>query len=186
MNDRLNLEDVATDMEEMKAIPATDKLGNLSDLAMRQIDLENQIEEAERVIDDLKQQHSKVSELDIPELMNDLAIINFKLANGLKVTVKAWFSGNTKHELAFKYLDDIGHGDLIKGEVAVPLSRGFDKQTVAKLERFITDLGLTSEFSESVHHSTMSAFIKEMITSGQPLDRNLLNVTTGFKTKIGR
>ncbi|MDQ3239678.1 MAG: hypothetical protein M3P33_04085 [bacterium] len=170
----------------MRAVPADEKLGSLSNLAMRQIDLENQIEEAEKELDTLKQQHRKVSELDIPELMNDLAIVNFKLSNGLKVTVKPWFSGNAKHELAFKYLDDIGHGDIIKGEIAIPLARGFDRQVAAKIERFVSDLGLVSEFNETVHHSTMGAFLKEMITSGQPIDRNILNVTTGFKTKIGR
>ena len=70
------LEDVA---------PTSNEIGACSELAERQIKLEDEVSRLEEQLKLAKQNLRQVSEIDLPELMNTLNVKEFKLNDGTKV-----------------------------------------------------------------------------------------------------
>jgi len=111
------LDEVKADAEATSAIPTEDKLRSLSKLAEDLVVVEDAISQVEDQLAELKRQKRKLSEIEIPEIMNDVGLKEFKLTNGLKVNIKNVFTGKITEEnaeAAFKWLDDHGHGGIVK------------------------------------------------------------------------
>lgn len=168
------------------AIPTEEKLSRLSSLAQQLIDAEDQVASLENQIKAAKEEVGRLSELAIPELMSDVGVREFKLSNGLKVSVKPFFSGKITDENAgeaYDWLDQRGFSDIVKGELIVQFRRNEDVTEIMELAH---QLNFDTKEKMGIHHQTLSAFIKEQITEGKDLPRELFGVYTGFKTKIGR
>jgi len=184
-NTDLNLDDVFLDAEEaLKAIPSDEKLAGLSKLAHEQHALEQDIAQIEAILADKKKLYNEISELKLPELMDELGIDQFNLANGIKVKVSPFYSGKITDQAAYKWLEENGEADIIKGEVNVPFPKGFDKQKLRLFVKVAEELGLAANIGEQVHPSTLRAWIKDMIQSGQQFPRELFNVYVGKRAKL--
>lgn len=181
----LNLNDVADDVEKSELIPAKDKIMSLANLARQQIQIEQTIEEMELALSKKKEELKAVSEFKIPELFSALGIDQFKLNNGLKVKVSPYYSGKAETNEAFDWLEDHGHDDIIKGEYTIMYRRN-DKAKLSTFQTLANQMGFTVKDKLAVHHMTMSSFVKEQLEAGVNLPRDLFNVFTGFKTKIGK
>ena len=59
-------------------------------------------------------------------------------------------------------------------------------ELLQSIRKLAEQLGLDVKEKLGIHHSTFSAWIKEQITNGNEIPRDLLGVSQGFKTKIGR
>lgn len=191
MSDKYDfLDEVKADAEATAAIPTEDKLRSLSKLAEDLVVVEDAIAEVEDRLAELKRQKRKLSEIEIPDIMNDVGLKEFKLTNGLKVNIKNVFTGKITEEnaeAAFKWLDDHGHGGIVKGQIVIPFRLDDPKETIRKIEEFADQMGYTAEEKLQVHHMTLSAFIKDRVMNGDTeFPRDLFNVWAGFSTKIGR
>lgn len=185
MSTDLNLDDVFLDADAaFGGVPPEAKLQRLSDMAKQQWELENRIAEAEAVLSTLKENHRRLSEEQIPELMDELAMSEFKLANGVKVKVAPFYSGKITDDKAFEWLESTGHGDIIKGNVYMPYPKGFDKEKLRMIADAAKAAGLHADIKEEVHHSTLRAWLKEMIETGQQFPRELFNTYVGKRTKL--
>lgn len=186
MVDTDNFLDEVQEDAAASAIPTEEKLKRLSNLCQYQIDKEDLITNLENQVKAAKEELNKVSEFEIPELMSEIGIREFKLSNGLKVTVKPFFSGKITDENAgeaYDWLDQRGFSDIVKGELIVQFRRNEDVTEIMELAH---QLNFDTKEKMGIHHQTLSAFIKEQITEGKDLPRELFGVYTGFKTKIGR
>lgn len=181
----LNLNDVVADVETTQAIPTEEKIKSLASMAREQLQLEQSIEDAEKALKDKKDQLQTLSEFKIPELFNELGLSEFKLSNGLKVKVSPFYSGKITDESAYDWLEENEHGDIIKGEFIVQYRRP-DAPKLQAFQALAASMGLSVVEKMGVHAMTLKAFIRSQIESGQPLPRELFNVYTGFKTKIGK
>ena len=187
MNDFLD--EVKLDAEATKAVPAADKLKSLAKLAENLVVVEDAISQVEDQLAELKRQKRSLAEIEIPDIMNEVGLKEFKLTNGLKINVKSVFRGKITEENAeeaFKWLDEHGHGGIVKGEIRIPFRLDDNKLNISKIEEFARSLGYDADEKLNVHHMTLSAFIKDQLTSGHEVPRDLLGVWTGFDTKIGR
>ncbi len=181
-----NFLDEVVDDAAAAAIPTEEKLKRLSGLAQQLIDAEDSVVSLENKIKEAKDEVSRLSEFAIPELMSDVGVREFKLSNGLKVTVKPFFSGKITEDNAmeaYNWLDQKGFSDIVKGELTVQFRRNEDVTEIMELAH---QLNFDTKEKMGIHHQTLSAFIKEQITEGNDLPRELFGVYTGFKTKIGR
>lgn len=186
MSDQGFLEQVARDASDTKAIPRDEQLGVLAQKAERQVELEDEIAQIEQELKTKKEELAKVGELDIPELMHELGVEDFTLKNGLKVKVSAFYGAKIPDELAdqaFDWLEDEGHDGIIKGELIVMYKRP-DKQRLGQFYELAKELGFEVKDKLNVHPMTLKAFVKEQITEGKELPRNLFGVYTGWRTKI--
>lgn len=181
----LNLDDVSQDVDNAKAVPTTETLSSLATLARSQLEVEQSIEEIEELLKSKKELLRDLSEVKIPEVFAQLGISEFKLNNGLKVRVSPYYSGKADSDQAFDWLEENGHADIIKGEFTVMYRRS-DKSKISSFNAMAAQLGFSVKDKLAVHPMTMKSFVKEQIEEGINIPRDIFNIYTGFKTKIGK
>lgn len=163
-----------------------ESLKQVSELANYQVKLEEKIADAEAALKTLKQEHNKTSQIDIPEALAECGLSEFKLANGMKVTVNPFYSASIPkggEEEAMNWLRDNGHEDLIKNTISVNFGRGED-ESASKLREALNNEGSSYTDKTGVHSQTLKAFVREQVESGQNLPLDLLGVFIGQKTTI--
>lgn len=187
MNDEDFLAEVRRDAEQTQAIPKDELMESLAKKALRQVELENEVLDLETRLKARKADLAKVSEYEIPELMQQIGVSKFTLTNGLEVKTSPFYVGKISEEkadLAFDWLEENKHDGIIKGEFVVMYRRP-DKQRLGQFIDLARELGLEFKDKLSVHPMTLKAFVKEQIESGdEDFPRDLFGVYTGWKTKI--
>jgi hypothetical protein len=127
-----------------------------------------------------------VSEVQIPDLFDELGLEEIKV-EGKKVTVTRGYAASITQEtapVAFKWLRDNGHGEIIKHTVAVELKKG-EEESHEKLVKFLSESGQTYSDKEAVHPQTLKAFVTEqMKTPGVELPQDVFHVFPLRQTKI--
>jgi hypothetical protein len=165
-------------------IPNVDNLKLLAEKAKAQLQLERDIEDAEAALKVLNEKHRKLSQLEIPALMKEIGMSEFKLTDGSKVTVTPFYSGKITTDAGFNWLKQHGHGSIVKSFYEVPYNFSATEEELETIQNALDDAGLFYEEKKSVHHMTLGAFIKEQSINGTPVPADLFNVYEGFKTKI--
>lgn len=164
-------------------------LNELAKLAEEQLRVEQDIEEAEEFLKSLKAKHFKISEELIPAKMASFGaggLMEFKLANGRKITVKKYYSGSISEEnkpLAFSWLEENGHMDIVKQEINVPFGKG-NTEIAEIVSKFLAEQRIVFTKDEKVHPMTLKAFIKEQVEAGSDLPLEVFKVYIGNKTVI--
>lgn len=175
------------DMEKDSVVaPTKDQLSTLSDLASVQVNLETSIFELEKKLSELKSQLKSVSEVSIPDYMQECGISEFKLTDGHKITVKPFYQGsispeNSEH--AFEWLRKNNHDDLIKNNVSLTFGKGEDN-LAEDLLIILGNLGYSPDHKKTVHPQTLKAFIREQVESGVDFPMPLFNAYIGRKATI--
>ena len=164
----------------------TDKVKSISELCNRLLDLQ---EQARRIEENLKSKNDEIrmlSEQEIPNLMQEAGVSEFKLADGSSVSVKPFYAAKipvSKTDEAFQWLTGNGYGDLIKN----PVSLNFGKSEDNLANSLVEDLkskGHNVSQKKKVEPQTLKAFVKEAIQNGQNVPMDLFGVYISNKTTI--
>lgn len=180
MTDKDFLEEIA---KEDIILPNEDKLSRLTELARRQISLKDAIEVAEKALEVLKDNLKGVSEHAIPELMQEIGVTKIETSDGRKVKITPYFTGKITDLEAYDWLEREGYGDIVKISIQVD-TRLSDIEKVDKIRKLLTEAGIEWNEEQGVHYQTLCKWIKDTINEGKPIDRDLFNVYTGWKTSI--
>ena len=169
------------------ALPAAG-LSRVSFLANELRNQEKNIADLEEVLKKAKQVARELAERQLPEAMLELGLSELKLADGSKVTIKDVVQasipkGNILAALNYLSAPEIGAESLIKSEVSVAFSKG-EKERAQQLTESLQAQGLNPLFEMSVHPQTLSAWVRERLANGAPVDLELLGVYTGKKAVI--
>lgn len=136
------------------------KLGELSVLA-HQVPLAlEEIKKREDQLNEAKENHRKLVEEFIPDLMAELGISELKMENGSTLGVSQQYFAKIPKDReteAFDWLKDNGFGSLIKTKVVE---------------------------STGVHHQTLKAFVKEQMEAGNEIPQETFGVFVKQVTKI--
>lgn len=150
------------DMVEETVPVSDDEIKSISELADRQVLLEDWIEKAEDKLKEAKANMKKLTGELLPEAMREAGVREFKLSNGcevlLNMDIKASITAANK-ENAFAWLRENNQGDLIRNEFKVSYGSGEDEQADC-LSSFLTEVGQDFNQKEFVHHSTLPAFVR--------------------------
>ncbi len=175
-------------LEDSASLSVTDTSVNaIAQLAIKQLSLQSAVEQKQAELKQLEAELKQVSEIDLPNAMLENGMRSFKLADGSSISVEKFYGASIKVEDrpdAFKWLEDNGHGALIKTDVRVKFGKGLQERTEAR--QFVAELeedGFTADLDESVHHSTLKAWAKEQIEMGTELPP-IFTVFVGEKAKI--
>ena len=125
MNDIL--EDMFDESEALDSIN-TETTKNLSGLVRQLRVVEQEVEEAETLLKNLKSERQKLSTQMIPDLMDEMGVERVDV-DGLTVTKKQIVAASIpvdKRELAFDWLRERGLDDIIKNDVVCSFGRGQD------------------------------------------------------------
>jgi len=154
------------------------EMGQLGEAANRFIAKQNEIAEAEELLKRLKAEERKIGQEEIPSLMENLGFEKITLKDGRTLMVKEALQcaiPATKKFRAYKWLDDHGHGDLIKIALTSKFGRG-EKNEAEHARDVLIELGLSPDLAESVHAGTLKVWAREELAQGRALPAELFKV----------
>lgn len=143
-------------------------------------------------VEEATKQQTRLEQEDLPELMREVELKSFRMKDGQEIELVDEIScGITKENntAAMKWLDDNKFGGLIKTLVKVAFNRE-DRAAAVKLaanvEATAKKKGVTvlPEIVESVHASTLKAFVKEELEKGHAVPFDLFGIHPYSKVKI--
>lgn len=151
----------------------TEKLEQLKDLVRTARDGEGRKAELEELLEECKNTLNELYYKKLPDLMGELNLPALTLGaegNYPAVDAKAqpYYAANIaagwpqdKRLAAFKYLDENGHGDLIKTEVTVVFPRD-ERGRALSFMQMAKSYG-TPVIKENVHNQTLTAWLREQV-----------------------
>lgn len=168
-------------------LPDNEKLNELSLNVEALISLRERIEKGEEFLAELKKQELRLSGEVIPSIMDEIGVTEIKTTDGHKVSYKPFYSGKIREEAedrAYEWLEDSGHGGVIKGQMILDYRRP-QRDEVLALKKLLLEMGWETALKLGVHHSTLRALFKEIIEDeGETLPPDLFDVFVGRKTTI--
>lgn len=130
----------------------------------------------------------EISEEKLPELMDELGIPSFSTTDGMKITVREVIRaslGRTDEEKAraIKWLEDNGHGAIVKRTVEIPFMRDQETQAM-ELRKDLKEKGYPVSFDRRVENSTLRAFVTECLEAGEDIPLDIIKVHRDRRTKV--
>tara|TARA_R100001143_G_scaffold62089_1_gene64496 strand:+ start:629 stop:1210 length:582 start_codon:yes stop_codon:yes gene_type:complete len=186
-----NIVDLFEETTEKKVTKLDDnELKTLSENITRFLRIGGMIGNTEERLRKLKEQYRQLSEEDLPQKMTELGMQDLRLEDGSRITIDMFYAtriNKNNRDAAHEWLRQQGHGDIIKNQVSVSFGKGED-DTALETMTLLEKEGLFPDQKESVHPSTLKAFVKERIESGDnaftPDTQKLFSVYQGKRTKI--
>ena len=176
-----------------------DALSQLKRLVEQYKFTENDIEEVELKLKEKKKWFNKLSQEEIPTLLNTFGLSEIKLESGEKVIVKLNASvsiPDDKQEAFYAFLKERNEEDIIK------LHFHFDRMSVKKMTdlfAFLTEGDYVYDSDRGVHAQTLKKYFKQLLGIGEKDQeegvaegrylrkeevKNVADVFTFFFTKI--
>jgi hypothetical protein len=150
---------------EAPALPKEEQISELSAMVKELVRIRQQLEDLEETRKDLAKQELRLGGELIPSKMDELGVSSLTV-NERKVTCKPFYSAKIKPESepqAFDWLEESGHGDVIKGELIVPYRRP-DRETALSIKQYIRETyDIEANVKLGVHHSTLRALARELV-----------------------
>jgi hypothetical protein len=173
--------------EEEKKTVDISEVKDVSDASNQYLSIESEINGLE---DQLKRKKAELMQMNdaIVQLMDQRGVKEIKLTNGDAVSYKEFYRGTITKEKesdAFSWLEENGHGDLIKNIVSIRFGKG-ENDNAAKLIEDLEQNGLAPDQKRKVEPMTLNAFIGEQIKSGKALPTDTFGIWMGNKVKIKR
>lgn len=141
----------------------------ISNLIKMQVELEDNVAEAEAKLKDAKIKLRKICESDLPDAMAAAGMALFKTDNGLLVEISEKMTASISEKnkrAAIKWLMDNDLSSLVKENVVVPFDKG-ESEKVAALIDVLEANGVNDySVSPSVNTSSVKSALKELIEQG--------------------
>ena len=174
--------------DRVESVTQADTAKTLSDKVIELKNLEDEIENAEESLSKLKEKAKYISNIEVPQMMEEMHITKLKLKDGESVEIKKIYGASIppeNQEQAFTWLRNNGLGDIIKNDITVTFGRGEDNKaaTYAVLAR---GQGYEPVQKIGVHPQTLKAVVRERLEAGQEMPSDLFKTYAGNSTKITR
>jgi len=143
-------------------------LGKLTVLIKRRDTIETKIKAAQDLLKGLTDDRNRVSQIEIPELMDEYGVGEIKLVDGRRIKVKNILKASINkdnRETAYEWLKEQGHADIIKAQVTFKTTKGREDDAKAVLEA-IKKLGFSADLTNAVHWQTLNAWAREQSERG--------------------
>jgi len=188
MNKKPTFEDLVgkSDVQEWNNEVTDGELNAVSGLASKQLQLAKELAELEAEIKVKKEALRLVSEQELPDAMQAAGLTQIILSSGEKISVNEFYSAHiskANQEKAYEWLVSNGHEGLIKNEVSLKFGRE-ESEVVNETVYALQARGLSPEVRQSVHPSTLKAFVKEQFTSGNDIPTEPFGIYIGTKATI--
>lgn len=152
--------------------------GDLATLSRLAEELKAAQSEVARIEATLKSAQKRVQDLEevaIPELMEGLGIASFRTSSGFAIEIAENVHVSITKEnqpAAFRWLDEHGHGGMIKRSVLVAFNRDQESAAMALQEELATKFpGVRQD--ANIHPSTLKAWAKRRLEEGEELPESI-------------
>ena len=178
-NEEALLEDALAPQEVTTA-----DLGVLSGLLDQLVDAYKTRERLEQELERVKSRIQVLENTTIPETMTAIKIDNFTTTDGVKVEVVNIINASIpsdQREAAIKWLEDNGHGGLVKTEVVAAYPKGQQHLAAEEAKQLHA---ASVKINTGVHYQTLNAWVREMFQKGSSIPLELFGVYTGRVAKV--
>jgi len=188
MNEKPTFEDLVgtADVQEWTNEVTDGELSIVSTLANKQLKLATNVAELEAELKAKKEELRLTSEQELPDAMQAAGLTQITLSTGEKISVNEFYNAHiskANQEKAYELLVSNGHEGLIKNEVLMKFGRD-ESEVVEQTVSALQSRGLSPEVRQSVHPSTLKAFVKEQFTSGNDIPTEPFGIYIGTKATI--
>ena len=159
----------------------------LSGLVRRLNEKQEQIDETEKYLKELKAEKQRIAFEHIPMLMDEMAIERIDV-DGLTVKLKPFVSASIpadRKQDAFNWLREHGLDDIIKNDIIVSFGRGQDNQA-GDVMYDLEQKGFHPEQKTHIHSMTLKAFVRERVEKGLPIDLDMFGAFVARTAEIKR
>jgi len=150
------------------------------------LDIQKEVSALEDQLKKKKEQELKLSEQDIPNLMQKAGAASIKLTDGTAVEIKPYYGARipaSRTEEAFDWLRENNFADLIKNNVTLTFGRNEDNMAKSLVDD-LRNKGHNVKQAEKVEPMTLKAFVREQIEKGKDVPADLFGVYVATRTKI--
>jgi hypothetical protein len=178
----IDFEEAATELTNV----GDKDLKAVADLVRQQLVIERRIEDLEDELKRAQQNLAKISQEILPEALAEHGLSELKMEDGSKITVSQFIQAHIskeKQEDAFDWLRENNFDDLIKNVVSLEFGKGEDDHARDVMET-LTNRGYWPQNKQSVHPSTLKAFVKEQVEKGAEIPSDLFGIFIGKKAVI--
>lgn len=150
------------------------------------LDIQKEVSALEDQLKKKKEQELKLSEQDIPNLMQKAGAASIKLTDGTAVEIKPYYGARipaSRTEEAFDWLRENNYADLIKNNVTLTFGRNEDNMAKSLVDD-LRNKGHNVKQAEKVEPMTLKAFVREQIEKGKDVPADLFGVYVATRTKI--
>ncbi len=150
------------------------------------LDIQKEVSALEDQLKKKKEQELKLSEQDIPNLMQKAGAASIKLTDGTAVEIKPYYGARipaSRTEEAFDWLRENKFADLIKNNVTLTFGRNEDNMAKSIVDD-LRNKGHNVKQAEKVEPMTLKAFVREQIEKGKDVPADLFGVYVATRTKI--
>lgn len=172
--------------DEQEAPPPPATLERLIGLAVDAKALEAEVLADTIALAEKQDRLDKILRERIPDIMDELALEDFKMTDGSKITVKDDIKCGISEErkpIAFQWLRENDFDGIIKTNVSVAFGKG-EAADAEKAKQALIEAGFTSaEINDSVHYQTLKSFVKERLEAGTNIPLETFGV---FQFKIAK
>jgi len=174
--------------DRMESVSQIDAGKSLSDKVIELRTMEDEIQNAENSLSKLKEKAKVLSQVEIPQMMDEMQITKLKLKDGESVEIKKIYGASIPQESqqeAFKWLREHDLGDIIKNDITVTFGRGEDNKAM-QYANLAKGQGFEPIQKIGVHPQTLKAVVRERLESGRDMPTGLFKTFAGNQTKITR
>ena len=150
------------------------------------LDIQKEVSALEDQLKKKKEQELKLSEQDIPNLMQKAGAASIKLTDGTAVEIKPYYGARipaSRTEGAFDWLRENNFADLIKNNVTLTFGRNEDNMAKSLVDD-LRNKGHNVKQAEKVEPMTLKAFVREQIEKGKDVPADLFGVYVATRTKL--
>lgn len=150
------------------------------------LDIQKEVSALEDQLKKKKEQELKLSEQDIPNLMQKAGAASIKLTDGTAVEIKPYYGARipaSRTEEAFGWLRENNFADLIKNNVTLTFGRNEDNMAKSLVDD-LRNKGHNVKQAEKVEPMTLKAFVREQIEKGKDVPADLFGVYVATRTKL--
>ena len=159
----------------------------LSGLVRRLNEKQEQIDETEKYLKELKAEKQRIAFEHIPMLMDEMAIERIDV-DGLTVKLKPFVSASIpadRKQDAFTWLRAHVLDDIIKNDIIVSFGRGQDNKA-GDMMYALEQKGFHPEQKTHIHSMTLKAFVRERVEKGLPIDLDMFGAFVARTAEVKR
>jgi len=176
------------DLEQMsKEITLdTTAMEDIATACNKLLDIQKEVSALEDKLKKKKEEELKLSENEIPNLMQKAGAASIKLTDGTAVEIKPYYGARipaSRTEEAFNWLRENNFADLIKNNVTLTFGRNEDNMAKSLVDD-LRQKGHNVKQAEKVEPMTLKAFVREQIEKGKDVPADLFGVYVATRTKL--
>ena len=163
-------------------------LSSVAGIARSIREKEDLIADLEETLKSEKKALMKLTDEELPAVLQEVGINKFELEDGSTVEVRQTYGASilvANREAAYEWLRDNNYDDIIKNTVNVRFGRGEDDAASA-FTALASKEGFVPEQKTEIHPQTLRAFVKERVEAGDEFPMDLFGAYVGQRAVIKR